>query len=103
MAEKRAKSDLVKKYASAIQIEGDRKRGATVFERTCLVCHQMQGVGASVGPDLSGIGTHSKETLLVDILDPSRQVLPDFISYTATTKTGETVTGFIAVSAFTVT
>jgi putative heme-binding domain-containing protein len=56
----------------------------------------MQGVGAKVGPDLSGIGQHARETLLVDILDPSRQVLPDFVAYNATTKTGDTYSGFIA-------
>jgi putative heme-binding domain-containing protein len=56
----------------------------------------MQGVGAKVGPDLSGIGQHARETLLVDILDPSRQVLPDFVAYNAETKSGESCTGFIA-------
>ena len=55
----------------------------------------MQGVGARVGPDLSGIGTHSRETLLVEILDPSRAVLPDFVAYHAETRGGETHTGFI--------
>jgi putative heme-binding domain-containing protein len=56
----------------------------------------MQGVGAKVGPDLSAVGQHARETLLVDILDPSRQVLPDFVAYTAEAKTGEGYTGFIA-------
>jgi putative heme-binding domain-containing protein len=55
----------------------------------------MQGEGARIGPDLSGIATHSRETLLVDILDPSRQVLPDFVSYTLVTADGETLTGLI--------
>jgi len=87
---------VVKSYGGAVELDGDRKRGAATFERICVVCHQMQGVGAQVGPDLSGIGTHSKDTLLVDILDPSRQVLPDFISYTAISKAGDVVTGYIA-------
>ena len=74
---------------------GDRKHGAEIFARTCLQCHAMQGEGARIGPDLSGIATHSRETLLVDILDPSRQVLPDFVSYTVVTTDGETLTGLI--------
>jgi putative heme-binding domain-containing protein len=56
----------------------------------------MQGVGAKVGPDLSGIGQQPRETLLVQILDPSRQVLPDFVAYVAETKTGDTYTGVMA-------
>src|SRR5439155_2084846 len=64
----------------------------------------MQGEGARIGPDLSGIATHSRETLLVDILDPSRQVPPDFVSYTLVTADGEVMTGLvIAESAASVT
>ena len=87
---------VMTKYRAALKLDGDRKHGAEIFERTCAVCHQMQGVGAKVGPDLSGIGQHARESLLVDILDPSRQVLPDFVAYNATTKGGDTYIGFIA-------
>lgn len=87
---------VLTKYRAALKLEGARKHGAEIFERTCAVCHQMQGVGAKVGPDLSGIGQHARESLLVDILDPSRQVLPDFVAYNATTRSGDTYTGFIA-------
>ncbi len=90
------RDSVVEKYRASLKLDGDRKHGAEIFERTCAVCHQMQGVGAKVGPDLSGIGQHARETLLVDILDPSRQVLPDFVAYNATTQAGDTYTGFIA-------
>ena len=86
----------VQKYRVALKLPGDRQRGAAAFEKNCTVCHQMQGLGAKVGPDLSGIGQQPRETLLVQILDPSRQVLPDFVSYTATMRNGDTYTGFIA-------
>ena len=86
----------IEKYRAALKLPGDRAHGAAWFERTCAVCHQMQGIGAKVGPDLSGIGQHARESLLTDILDPSRQVLPDFVAYTAETKGGDTYTGFIA-------
>jgi putative membrane-bound dehydrogenase-like protein len=87
---------VVAKYRPALKMAADRANGARVFERNCTVCHQMQGVGAKVGPDLSGTGQQPRETLLVQILDPSRQVLPDFVSYTAETKSGESYSGFIA-------
>ena len=53
-------------------------------------------MGRRVGPDLSGIASRPEDALLVDILDPSRQVSPDFINYTLTTTDGKLVTGFIA-------
>lgn len=86
---------VLKDYGGATRLAGDRKRGAAIFERACAVCHQMQGVGARVGPDLSGIGQHPRETLLIDILAPSRQVLPDYISYMATTRSGDVFVGVL--------
>ena len=56
----------------------------------------MQGEGNRVGPDLSGISAQPKETMLMNILDPSRQVLPDFVSYTVVPADGETLIGLIA-------
>jgi putative heme-binding domain-containing protein len=48
-----------------------------------------------VGPDLSGIGERSQETLLVDILDPSREVSPDYLNYSLETTNGESESGLI--------
>ena len=87
---------VVQKYRPALKLAANQKRGAALFEKNCAVCHRMQGVGANVGPDLSGTGQQPRETLLVQILDPSRQVLPDFVAYNAERKSGETYSGFIA-------
>jgi putative membrane-bound dehydrogenase-like protein len=87
---------VIEKFRPALRLAGNRKRGAEIYERSCMVCHQMQGVGAKVGPDLSGTGQQPRETLLVQILDPSRQVLPDFVAHTVTTRSGDAQTGFIA-------
>ncbi len=89
------REQVVTQFQSAVKMTGDRRHGAEIFARTCLSCHAMQGEGARVGPDLSGIATHSRETLLVDILDPSRQVPPDFVGYILVTTGGETLTGLI--------
>jgi putative membrane-bound dehydrogenase-like protein len=86
---------VVESFRPSIQLSGDRKHGAEIFARACLQCHAMQGEGNRVGPDLSGIAVQPRETMLMNILDPSRQVLPDFVSYTAVTTDGETVTGLI--------
>ncbi|HMJ89999.1 MAG TPA: PVC-type heme-binding CxxCH protein, partial [Candidatus Acidoferrum sp.] len=84
---------VVAKYRPALTMTADRTRGATVFEKNCTSCHQMQGVGAKVGPDLSGTGQQPRETLLVQILDPSSAVLPDYVAYNAMTKADESLTG----------
>jgi putative membrane-bound dehydrogenase-like protein len=89
------REQVIQKFRPALQMAGDRRHGAEIFARTCLQCHAMQGEGNRVGPDLSGIAVQPRETMLMNILDPSRQVLPDFVSYTAITTESETLTGLI--------
>ncbi|PYK97083.1 MAG: hypothetical protein DME19_17525, partial [Verrucomicrobia bacterium] len=63
------RDQTAQKFRPAVEMTGDRKHGAEIFAKSCMICHAMQGEGARIGPDLSGIATHSRETLLVDILD----------------------------------
>jgi len=41
------------------------------------------------------VRTQGREKLLVSILDPNRDVLPNFVAHTAETKEGDTVTGLL--------
>jgi putative membrane-bound dehydrogenase-like protein len=86
---------VVERYRAALAMRGDYSRGATVFARNCQVCHRLGTVGGQVGPDLAGIGSRSPEILLSDILDPSRQVVPDFAAYTVNRQDGESLTGLL--------
>jgi putative membrane-bound dehydrogenase-like protein len=90
-----SRADVVKSFQPSLGMSGDRQRGAATFAKLCVTCHAVEGKGNHVGPDLSGVASRPREALLVDILDPSRQVTPDFISYTLTTTQGETVTGLL--------
>src|SRR4029079_2510736 len=76
--------------------DGDRARGAAVFEKNCLTCHSVQGRGQRVGPDLSGVGARAKESLIVDLFDPSRELPPNYIGYTLVTRQGQVLTGLVA-------
>ncbi len=87
---------IVARFEPALKRPGDHDRGAAIFEKQCLTCHSVQGRGQRVGPDLSGVGARPKETLLVDLFDPSRQVTPDFVAYTLVTRQGQVFTGLLA-------
>ncbi len=90
------RAEIIRNFQPALNLAGDVKRGGELFTKTCSPCHAVEGVGGKVGPDLSGISTHTKETLLVDIFDPSRQVLPDYVNYSIVKRSGETLNGFVA-------
>src|SRR2546423_943410 len=78
-------------------LKADTVRGKMMFKKNCATCHRLENEGVEVGPDLlSALRNKSKETLLVDILDPSREVDPRFINYLVTTKPGRLLTGIIA-------
>jgi putative membrane-bound dehydrogenase-like protein len=89
------REQVLREYLPALQLRGDPAHGAMLFANNCLVCHSIQGHGNQVGPDLSGVGSHPKETVLIDILDPGRTVLPDYVNFILVTATGETVSGLI--------
>jgi putative membrane-bound dehydrogenase-like protein len=86
---------VARQYDAALD-RGDRRRGAQVFADNCAVCHQVAGFGARVGPELSGVGSRSPAVLLIDILDPSREIAPDFLAYLVETTDGQLLTGLIA-------
>ncbi len=75
---------------------GDAERGRLVFEQQCSKCHTHSGKGGKVGPDLTGMAAHPKAELLVNIIDPSRSVEGNFVSYTVATSDGRTFNGLLA-------
>ncbi len=73
----------------------DLETGANVFKMNCAACHQIQGEGGLIGPQLDGIGTRGPERLCEDILDPNRNVDAHFHLHTLTLKDGTTFAGFL--------
>jgi len=89
------REEVVRRFQPALNLTGNRERGAAIFSRTCLTCHSVEGKGGHVGPDLSGAASRPKQALLVDVIDPSRAVSADFVNYTVETTTGTTISGLI--------
>jgi len=52
--------------------EVDLERGKELAETTCLICHQLHGKGASVGPDLTGVGRSTLDALLANVINPNQ-------------------------------
>ena len=82
----------------ALDLEGDSERGETLFLDLCARCHRSGESGAGPGPDLSGIGRKSAETLLHDILDPNAAVDTGYVNYIVETVEGEAFSGLLAES-----
>jgi putative membrane-bound dehydrogenase-like protein len=87
---------VLRAYGDVVKTTGDRERGKAIFGRTCATCHLLHGEGHAVGPDLAGVATKTTEFLLMEILDPNRNVDPRYLEYTAVTRSGRIFTGVLA-------
>ena len=86
----------VNQYRSVLEIEGDLSRGRGVFQKHCASCHQLQGLGHAVGPDLTALQNRSAEAFLIAILDPNRSIDDKYRSYSVVTDEGQFFTGILA-------
>src|SRR5207244_789068 len=87
-------------WREALAGSGDAAAGEHVFFHPrgprCYSCHRIDGRGAAVGPDLSGIGRAlNRDKLIESILAPSKEIAPQFVSWVITTRDGKVRTGVI--------
>ena len=85
---------LMADYRSVVDVTGDAARGRPIFEKQCGLCHLPQK-GRRIGPDLSGVSSQTRQQLLQNILDPSREIQPRFTNYLVTTADGRIRDGLI--------
>jgi len=90
------REEVLARYSAALGAARDAKRGQIVYEKQCAKCHQVQGKGYVVGPDLSSTTRRSDEMLVSDVLDPSNQITAGFNQYTVVTEDGRIFTGVLA-------
>ncbi len=87
---------VIDALAPVVLKSGDAAKGKLVFTQQCAKCHRHSGEGGKVGPDLTGMAAHPKSELLINIIDPSRSVEGNFVSYTVATNDGRTFNGLLA-------
>jgi hypothetical protein len=82
------------------QRRADAEAGGRIFfhQRSagCSKCHQMQGRGARVGPELTATaGTLAAERLVESIVRPGKEVAPRFATWLIVTTSGKTLVGML--------
>jgi putative heme-binding domain-containing protein len=67
--------------------------GATIFEKNCSSCHQVDNKGGLIGPQLDGVGNWGQTALATKILDPNRNITENFRTYNIALNNGQSVSG----------
>jgi putative membrane-bound dehydrogenase-like protein len=78
--------------------DGDPQAGERIFYHArvggCFRCHEYEGRGYTIGPDLSPTGKAlPSERLLESIVNPSKEIAPMFTNWTILKTDGELLTG----------
>jgi putative heme-binding domain-containing protein len=88
---------VIDEYRTALTLKGDAGKGKLAFKRVCATCHRLENEGFQVGPDLlAALPNKTSDGLLIDILDPSREVDPRYVNYLVETSSGKVLTGIMA-------
>lgn len=90
------RAEVVEAYRPALQLAGDKVRGKELFKKNCSGCHQAEGVGFAIGPNLAAMRNRGAEAIFTNVLAPNREVNPEFLNYAAITTDGRTLTGMIS-------
>jgi putative membrane-bound dehydrogenase-like protein len=91
-----ARNEVVEAYRSALSMPGEAERGKLVFKKICSACHKLDGMGHEIGPNLATMQSRGAEAILVNVLDPNREVNPQYVNYVLVTDDGRQMTGMIA-------
>ena len=90
-----SRDEVIARYQPALTLVGNSSRGAEVFRKHCSNCHQLGGMGFQVGPNLATVANRGADSILVNLLDPNREVNPAWRDYLVVTTTGRTYNGVI--------
>jgi putative membrane-bound dehydrogenase-like protein len=90
-----SRAAIVESFRPALELTGDVEQGRQHFRKHCAACHQLEGHGHVVGPDLAGLTNRDPQWLLVAMLDPNRDVDARYVSWSALADDGSLRTGLV--------
>jgi putative membrane-bound dehydrogenase-like protein len=90
------RQDVFEAYTPALALPGDAARGKVHFQKVCSVCHRLDNFGTEIGPNLATVQNRGAEAILLNVLDPNREVNPQYVNYLLVTTQGRSITGLVA-------
>lgn len=89
------RGEVFAKYYESTTLAGDIVKGKAIFKQLCSDCHQLDGVGFNVGPDLHSFSSRPKLEFLRAIVDPNFEISPGYDGNIVETNDGQFIVGTI--------
>jgi putative membrane-bound dehydrogenase-like protein len=89
------RSAVYEDYKSIFGLTPDSVAGREVFKNNCAQCHKFSEDGYDVGPDLTGIRSQPRESILLHIIKPNSEVLAGYEGFVVETADFESFSGII--------
>ena len=91
----------IDRWEALLDGPADAEAGERIFFHAkagrCYLCHEVNGRGGRAGPDLSAMPTSGgRRRLLESILQPSKEIAPQFVSWTVQKTDGTVLIGMLA-------
>ncbi|MEQ1858687.1 MAG: PVC-type heme-binding CxxCH protein [Chthoniobacteraceae bacterium] len=90
-----SRTEVLARYEAVLTRKGDATKGAAIYAAACATCHRKGDTGIDLGPNLATVAAWPAEQMLTNILDPNREVSPNFMLYTVELKDGRALAGVI--------
>ena len=69
--------------------------GAHVYKNLCAACHVLKGQGTHIGPNLETVRGWGIDQIILNIVDPNREVAPNYMMNVVELKDGMRASGMI--------
>jgi putative membrane-bound dehydrogenase-like protein len=89
------RAEVLEFYQPALALAGVAERGRTIFTERCASCHRLAGEGYNVGPELVSVRNAGRAKMLMNIVDPSQELLPQYVAYEIEIVDGESLLGIL--------
>ena len=90
------RKDTLERYQASLAMVGDPSRGKQVFAKSCSACHRLEGVGYELAPNIASYKFRGPDAILQNVIEPNREVNPQYVNYTVLTNDERIVTGMIS-------
>lgn len=90
-----SRAEVIAKYQGALSLKGDAEAGHKIYQTICAACHRKGDEGRDIGPNLATVQNWPPEQILVNVLDPNREVVANFLLYVVETNDGRILSGLI--------